>query len=370
MKFRIRTQYIIALVSLLAVVTVLISAAQLAGTGRLSHEFEARSLQQMEMALSETVIDHAVSTSRITAERLLEPLFFEDIANVGNIIGPLLDLVEVISVTVYSNDGLVFHNGSAKLETFGDRAPPEVLEVLRNAREQTDFSGETVRIITPITSDGYVFGTLDVLIDSRFVSGRVAALRQELVAASDQALRHQALQLTIIGAGALVLAIGVAILLAGRLSRPIRELASATRKIESGDFGVDLSTDRTDELGELAHAFDRMAETLRDTMISRSQLELTVADQTRELRQTHETLVALEADRREVLDEIGDELRNPITELEKDVEHALRNQDSALELRHSMSRLLFQIRDIRRLVDDLRLAARSAQPRKVGRGRD
>ena len=71
-----------------------------------------------------------------------------------------------------------------------------------------------------------------------------------------------------------------------------------------------------------------------------------------------------------MLDEIGDDLRAPITAIESDITVALRNQDSALELRHSLSRVLFQIRDVRRLVDDLRFAARSEQPRRIGRSTD
>lgn len=370
MSFRIRTQYVIALVALLGIVTVLVSVALLAATDRLSREFEARSLLRMEKALSTAVIDHAESTSRITAERLLEPLFFEDISSVGNILIPLRDRPEVLAVAAYTSDGMLFHNGSSRLETFGDPAPKEVLAVLQNALDRMESIGDTIRFITPISSDGHIFGVLDVLIDSGLVSAQITALRDELETVSAEAIDELILRLAVISAIALVLAVGVATLLAARLSRPIRDLAGATSRIEAGDFGIDLSSDRTDELGDLAHAFDRMAETLRDTMVSRSQLELTVADQTRELRQTHEALLALETERREVLDEIGDELRHPITELEKDVEHALRNQDSALELRHSMSRLLLQIRDIRRLVDDLRLATRSQQPRAIGRGRD
>jgi len=302
---RIRTKYLLILISLVACLTAVVSIYQFTVTQRLNSEFQTRMLERFEASLTEAAQSHAVSLSSLTADSLLEPLFFQDIDGVGN--------------------------------------------------------------ITPIVADCYVFGALDVVIDTTFVESEIAAMQSELVAASDDETRQQIVQLVGVSLVALMIAAAVATLLAARLSAPIQELAGATERISRGDFSMDIETRRNDELGALASSFDNMSRALRETMVSRSELQSRVESQTQELRETHEQLVTLETDRREVLEEISDDLRAPIQDLESDAEHALRSQDSALELRHSMSRLLLRIRDVRGLLEDLRFASRSSEPRKAAR---
>lgn len=365
---RIRTKYLLILVSLAATLTAAVSIYQFSATSRVTGEFQNRSLQRLETALLEAAQAHALTLSTLTADSLLEPLFFEDLDAVGNIVESLLAKDQIIFANVYDADGRVFHNGSDKLETFGNTAPPEVLEILGESTTSVDMQdNKTIRIIQPIAADGYVFGVLDVLIDTLFVESQIAMMRTELIATAERELEQQVRQLILVSLLVLLLAGLVATILAARLSAPIQDLANATDRISRGDFSVDIAMRRTDELGSLAHSFDDMSRALRETMVSRSELQKTVEDQTRELRQTHEKLLAVESDRREVLDEIGEDLEQPISDLEHDAEHALRNQDSALELRHSMSQLLLRIRDIRRLLDDLRFASRSDEPRKAAR---
>lgn len=365
---RIRTKYLLILISLAAAITAAVSVYQFTATQRLTSEFQNRSLQRFEVSLTHAARTNAVSLATLTSERLLEPLFFQNIDGVGNIVQPLLARDDIVAVNVYSRDGRVFHNGSDELETFGDPAPQEVRDLLAAKSQQVTMRVDmTIRIINPIMADDYVFGALELLVDTRFVENEIAGMQKELIAAGNAELQQQIVQLGAVSLIALLFAGGVATLLASRLSSPIRELAAATQRISRGDFSVDIETRRNDELGALAGSFDDMSRALRETMVSRSDLQDTVEAQTRELREAHERLVALESTRREVLDEIGDDLREPIRNLESDAEHALRNQDSALELRHSMSRLLLRIRDVRRLLEDLRFASHSSEPRKAAR---
>ncbi len=370
MNFGLRTKYVFTLVALVAVVTIVVLGAQRATIDRIVHGFEVENLKRIDAVLTENARKQAVSTARITADRLLEPLFAEDISGVGNIIRPLAARDDVRAVNVYGRDETVFHDGTQKLARFGDQAPPGVVAALRQQQHGLETDASNLRVIEPIIEDGYVFGAVEVVFNAQYIGAEVTAMQAELSKVAEEALRELEMLLALVLLVALILAGIAAAFLAGRMSRPVRELARATKSIGTGDFSVEIASRRSDELGELAHVFDDMAKNLRDTMVSRSQLELTVAEQTRELRQTHEALKDLESRRRNVLDEIGDDLRAPISDIENDITIALRNQDSALELRHSMSRVLFQIRDVRRLVDDLRFAARSGQPRRSDRMAD
>ncbi len=71
---------------------------------------------------------------------------------------------------------------------------------------------------------------------------------------------------TMLGALAtgVALAMIAALIFGERLSRPIREIAFATRRIGRGELDVRIGSDRIDEVGELARSVDSMAARLQD----------------------------------------------------------------------------------------------------------
>ena len=64
-------------------------------------------------------------------------------------------------------------------------------------------------------------------------------------------------------AGGLLLALGSSILLARQITRPVRRLVQATRQVSEGAY-ADVPVTSHDEIGELAGAFGRMVEELRE----------------------------------------------------------------------------------------------------------
>lgn len=129
-------------------------------------------------------------------------------------------------------------------------------------------SGPTVS--APVTSDGDVVGTVEL----QFATGL-----------SDAQQRVNDALLGVVGAGAglaAVVALGVAVFVSGRITRPLSSLSGAIRAMEAGrrDARVHMA-DAPGELGELAGAFDRMADTLeREDELRR----VLVADVAHELR--------------------------------------------------------------------------------------
>lgn len=70
--------------------------------------------------------------------------------------------------------------------------------------------------------------------------------------------------LAIVGGGSLALAALLSLGVARGVSRPVRTLAEYTQHVVKGDFSRRLELKRADELGELAHAFNRMTAGLAD----------------------------------------------------------------------------------------------------------
>src|SRR6266849_6391134 len=83
----------------------------------------------------------------------------------------------------------------------------------------------------------------------------------------------------------LLAAIGATGFVAFRLTRSVRQLSAATGRVVDGSFREPLAVETRDEIGELTHAFNRMAEQLREA----------------------------EAHKQQFFSQISHELRNPLT---------------------------------------------------------
>ena len=94
-----------------------------------------------------------------------------------------------------------------------------------------------------------------------------------------QASFNEALLLAALAAG--IVAIVVSLLLSRGVVAPVRTLTSASRRIADGHYGERVQAAGSDELGQLAHSFNQMAEKLEQVESMRRQL---IGDVSHELR--------------------------------------------------------------------------------------
>ena len=127
--------------------------------------------------------------------------------------------------------------------------PAEVTKAREGWVETEDPVGgrDVVMFHAPVKTGGWSF--VAVAPKDEILAG-VAALRTKLI---------------LVGLVALLLVGGVLVLVAGRLSRPVREVAEAAEKISGGDLDVVVEAGTNDEVGRMAVAFTRMASSLRET---------------------------------------------------------------------------------------------------------
>ncbi|MCX6620813.1 MAG: HAMP domain-containing protein [Acidobacteria bacterium] len=70
-------------------------------------------------------------------------------------------------------------------------------------------------------------------------------------------------------------------LLARHLTAPVRQLQKAVQRFGQGDFAARAGSDRKDELGQLARAFDRMAERIQTLLAAERRLLLDISHELR-----------------------------------------------------------------------------------------
>ena len=71
----------------------------------------------------------------------------------------------------------------------------------------------------------------------------------------------------------------VAFVISKSLSRPLVKLKSAANKIAEGDFDIRTNIKATDEIGELSHAFDSMAQKLQESLLEIKEKEDVIKQQ-------------------------------------------------------------------------------------------
>jgi signal transduction histidine kinase len=84
-------------------------------------------------------------------------------------------------------------------------------------------------------------------------------------------------QFLLAGAVAGGIALGVARWLARGMTQPLRDMATAARRLEVGDYSPRVHTDSRDEVGQLAVAFNRMSDELEQVEASRRDLVANVS---------------------------------------------------------------------------------------------
>jgi len=100
-------------------------------------------------------------------------------------------------------------------------------------------------------------------------------------------------QIAVLGAIAGFSSLGMAV--AWRLTSPFRRILAGAARIGEGDFGHRIGLKRHDEMGDLAKAFDRMAENLQEITASRDDLDREMAGRRVAEAQLQETVHALRA---------------------------------------------------------------------------
>lgn len=118
----------------------------------------------------------------------------------------------------------------------------------------------------PIVVDGVNVGTVIQMRGVPVVTSAGAAFLERINAL-----------LLVAAIGATIIALLLGVLLARTLTRPLRELTTATQAVARGDLGRTVKVPSKDELGDLASAFNRMSQDLAQSQERRRQMTADIA---------------------------------------------------------------------------------------------
>ena len=248
-----------------------VAALTLAGTAFVAWEWHAVRLT-MAQSLSTQVA--------MTADNCKAALAFKDAADAQGILGALKAEPSIVFGGIYSNDGKLFAG---------------------YYRSDVDRQVQP----TELQKSGYTFGKgfltvfKTIILDDETIG--IVCLRSDLHPMYAVLKRSTGIVTAI-----LLLASMVAYFVSSRLqniiSAPILSLAESARKIGKGDLGHRVEIRSKDELGHLAHSFNKMAEDLEQTTTSIDNLNREIAQRKKAEQRQAELLKKVESANKELKD--------------------------------------------------------------------
>ena len=165
------------------------------------------------------------------------------------------------SATIIGPDGAVLGDSDSDAATMGNQlSAPEVAEALRSGRGDSErrndaLDGDYTYVASRITDGDRVVGVVRVGRPSAAVNSALTDITRTIFVAIAVA--------AVVGA-AVSIAIGSAVL------RPLASLARAARSMAGGDLSARVSPRPSGEVGEVADAFNQMAQSLQELMAAAS----------------------------------------------------------------------------------------------------
>ncbi|OGC76053.1 MAG: hypothetical protein A2Z27_05700 [candidate division Zixibacteria bacterium RBG_16_50_21] len=225
-------------------------------------------LQQIEESLKS-------ETQLISNQLQQQPLVSAEMGRIDSLTDQLAEKVTA-RVTIISADGQVlgdsYKSGQELLQLENHLHRPEVQEALRsrfgkNVRFSTTARMKMFYLAFPIRQKGEIKGF-----------ARLALPLTQLAKQQTQITKAVGIAILI----TLVLSLTLSLFLAGRLTRPLKNMTESARRIAQGDFQMKIKLRTQDEVSELAHYFNQMVQqleiTVTELMNEKSQLDSIVSN--------------------------------------------------------------------------------------------
>jgi PAS domain S-box-containing protein len=267
---RLRGQYTIVIGGLVCSGVLVLGAVLLAEQRRYAHEVGMVAADSLGDSLERQIEKHGIALASSLAQRLVTPLYHNDYKFLAAEAAEQRSHPDVLFATIVDDSGVMVRDGEAlDDETEGRMEHPWVTEALATGKPTSLRDGGTLHVAAPAIAGGHVLGAVVLDLSMDGIRSDIQIEKARL----NGLIRSQSTSFSLTGIALGIVLVTLAILsafgVAGRLSRPVVAFAARARRIGRGEPVESKGSERRDEIGDLARAFDEMAEALRRTTVSK-----------------------------------------------------------------------------------------------------
>ncbi len=246
--------------------------------------------------------------------------------------------------------------------------PDEISEALEQAGAQARAIASTQPVDITLYERQYQLLYSDMRLRDQVVGSLGVTLPSSYAISAETQSRWFFILIFTLGTAGTIL-VGYA--LAQNIARPILHLRSLSQSVASGDLNQESNLERTDEIGELADAFDQMTENLRQRTAEAERLYAEAVQRNIELAATNKRLqeTQLQLVQSEKLAAIGlltagivHDVKNPLTVIKGTAELLQEESDLEPDMRKALNLIREGAVKANKIISDLLTFARQAPP--------
>ena len=195
---------------------------------------------------------------------LVNPMYYSDSEQVAKLVNALEAQPLVTYVRVFDARGNLVHDGSETVADFGrrmdDPLADKALAATQMLLQRTDH---VLEVTTPVLLGEQRLGGVRIGIDLDGVRAQQAAAGERLDSGIEAVGRRHLITGLVLLVTLLLLTVVVSLYVQRTLVQPVRSLVTAARRMEQGDYEVELpDAGSNDEIGELVRSFSTMSQAI------------------------------------------------------------------------------------------------------------
>lgn len=267
---RIRTRYALFIFGLITTVVLILSGTLMFQFRKATRAMMDSTSKVMTRDLNLQLQDRAASLVQFIARDLVNPMYRTDVGSIYEIVRAAKKEKGVQYVFVYDLEGKIIHDGKSDRSAVG-RILDDDMSV--NAVQAVHLLFQTndhfLDVAAPILIGDKQLGGVRIGFTLSKIKDDLGQLKQEMDLIGKKGLSDNMRAILVLTLVFSLLGIGIALVVSRNLSRPIVELIRLTKQIGHGEYKVHPIANRADEVGELAVSFQKMAEDLEKTTVSK-----------------------------------------------------------------------------------------------------
>ncbi len=258
------TKYLLATVTLTVVLVGLTAFSVISLYQTSVAELVAAGVESGRSEIDSRLKNHGLEMAYSLAATLSGPLFRQDNEELDRVLQQGHDQTAALLTLAFLPDG-------QPARYSGDL---ELLEALpAKPVQQTALTDKLLTIDVPIVHQGVTIGGLRQVFSLDAFNMQNTRLRAQLDGVQLKFDQRSHMLVAFLAVTLVILVAGTAAYFAYQQVRAIKALAASTDEMGKGNFDTGKLIDRSDELGQLAHSFEALADKLRQTTISRDYLD-------------------------------------------------------------------------------------------------